>query len=60
MHKLWNVDDEFIESLINLLYVEAHSFVNFPINLFISLTNNPNAEYKLIDTLFFILKTKSI
>lgn len=60
MHKLWNVDDDFIESVINLLYVDAYSFVDFPINLFISLTNNPNVESKLIDALFFILKTKKI
>lgn len=50
------MDDEFAESLLRLLYVESHSFVNFPINLFIALTNNPNVEYKLIDALFFILK----
>lgn len=31
----------------------------FPINLFISLTNNPNVEYKLIDALFYVLKTRS-
>ena len=52
------MDDEFAEALLALLYVESHSFVYFPINLFISLTNNPNVEYKLIDALFYVLKTR--
>ena len=57
VQRLGNVEDEFAESLLNLLYVESHNFVYFPINLFVALTNNPNVEYKLIDALFFILKS---
>lgn len=55
--KLGHIEDEVGEQLLQLLYVEAHSFVYFPINLFIALSNNPNVEYKFIDTLFFILRS---
>ena len=26
-HRLGNIDDEFVESIINLLYLESHRFV---------------------------------
>ncbi|CAD8063012.1 unnamed protein product [Paramecium sonneborni] len=60
IQKLGNFDDDFTNSLLSLLYVESHGFKNFPTNLFISLCNNYIVENKLIDTLFFILKTKNL
>jgi E3 ubiquitin-protein ligase HUWE1 len=56
LSKLGNLDDEFIEALLNLLYVESHSFVYYPINLLASLQSNPVLECKILDALFFILK----
>ncbi len=57
LHKIGSVEDDAIESLLNLLYLESYSFVYFPVNLFLALCNNPLAETKLLDALFFILRT---
>lgn len=57
LQKLGSLEDEFIEQFIGLLYVESHSFVYFPINLFVALTNNPTIENKIMDGMFFILKS---
>ena len=57
LHKVGHVEDETIEALLGLFYLESYTFVYFPVNLLVALCNNPTAETKLLDAVFFILRT---
>jgi len=54
--KLYESDEKLIESLLKLIYVESSRFAQFPFNILNALSQHPKNEYKIFDTLMFLLK----
>ena len=57
--KLFESDEKLIESLLKLLYLEPSKFSNFPFGILTTLSQHPKNEFRIFDTLMFLLKSAS-
>ena len=58
--KLFKADDKLIESLLTLLYLEQQTFNKFPFNLLRALCEQAENEFKILETLLFLLKASEL
>jgi len=58
--KLFESDEKLIESILKLLYIEPAQFSKFPYELLFSLAQHPKNEFRIFDTLMFLLKNSSL
>jgi len=58
--KLFESDEKLIESLLKLLYLESTKFTSFPYDLLVALSQHPKNEFRIFDTLMFLLKNTGL
>lgn len=56
----FKADDKLIETLLSLLYLEHEAFGKFPASILRALCEHPENEFKVLETLMFLLKSTEV